>query len=356
MTEREQLEKAIEALEAQRATLGDAVVAAAVGPMRRDLAQLDLAESEPSSPLGGERKLVTIMFADISGFTALAEMMDPETVRDLMNACFEWLVPIVGRFGGTVDKFIGDAIMALFGAPASHENDAERALRAALEMRDALTEFNVHRQTELGLHFGINTGLVVAGDIGTRGRQEYSVMGDSVNLASRLGDASERGEIFVGPDTYHLAASLFEFEKPEPVMVKGKIDPILVYRLLSVKDAPGEVRGIRGLTSTLIGRDKEIRQLRGAVETLGRGKGCIAAILGEPGLGKSRLVVEARQMASEKIAWVEGRALSHSEERGYWLAREVLRGLVGVRSGASPADAGAAMQISLERVLRLLDV
>ena len=141
MTEREQLERAIVHMEAQRAILGDAVVEAALVSMREKLAALAKTET-PTPKLRGERKLVTVMFADISGFTALAETMDPEAVRDLINACFDHLVPAIEKYDGTVDKFVGDAIVALFGAPVAHENDPERALRAALEMMEALRAFN----------------------------------------------------------------------------------------------------------------------------------------------------------------------------------------------------------------------
>src|SRR5437870_4981025 len=151
--------------------------------------------------LAGERRQVTVLFADISGFTALAETMDPEDVRQVMNTCFAHLVPVVEAYGGTIDKFIGDEIMALFGAPIAYENDAERAVRSALAMMEALVAFNAEQGTTLGLHCGINTGLVIAGGIGTTSRHDYSVMGDAVNLAARLEDASERGQIFVGPET-----------------------------------------------------------------------------------------------------------------------------------------------------------
>jgi len=185
MNEREQLEQAIAALEAQRAVLGDAVVEPMLAAAREKLAAL--AEAAGPEHLGeGERRLVTIVFADISGFTALAEMLDPESMRDLMNACFNHLVSVIERYGGTVDKFIGDEIMALFGAPLAHEDDPELALRAALGMLEELMAFNAERGTDLGLHIGVNTGLVIAGGIGSQGRQEYSVMGDAVNLAARV--------------------------------------------------------------------------------------------------------------------------------------------------------------------------
>jgi ABC-type oligopeptide transport system substrate-binding subunit/class 3 adenylate cyclase len=356
------LEEAIAALEAQRASLGDAAVDAAVAALRQQLAALEGVEAppEPSAPaLTGERKLVTIMFADISGFTALAETMDPEAVRDLMNACFERLVPVIEKYEGTVDKFIGDEIMALFGAPVAHENDPERALRAALDMMEALAEFNAERGTGgptelaegstelaevLGLHFGINTGLVIAGGLGTRQRQAYSVMGDAVNLAARLEDASERGEILVGPDTYRLTAPLFEYEALEPIRVKGKSEPVSVYRLLAAKPVPGPVRGIHGLESPLVGREAEFHALKEAVERLQSGVGGIVTLVGEAGLGKSRLVAELEGATHLRgalhlrlhLAWVEGRCLSYGTSIAYLLWLDVLRGLLGVTSQAPP--------------------
>src|SRR5512137_2839225 len=175
MNERTLLEQAIAHIESQRAALGDTAADIAIAGLKQKLSAMEKPEE------GGERKLVTIMFADISGFTALSEKMDPETMRDLMNRCFDRLVPIVKKYDGTVDKFIGDEIMALFGAPVAHENDPERALRAALEMQEQLAAFNAQHSTDLGLHFGLNSGVVIAGGLGTQERQEYSVMGDAVN-------------------------------------------------------------------------------------------------------------------------------------------------------------------------------
>ena len=342
MTEREQLEQAIATLEAQRGTLGDAMVDAALGPMRRQLTELELAEHKPSPALAGERKLVTIMFADISGFTALSEKMDPESVRDMINDCFALLVPVVEEYGGTVDKFIGDEIMALFGAPVAHENDPERALRAALDMMDALDTFNAKRGLNLGVHFGINTGLVIAGGIGTGERQEYSVMGDAVNVASRLEDVSERGEILVGPDTYRLAAPLFTFETLEPVRVKGKTEPVRIYRLVGLKAEPGRVRGLetRGISSPLVGRDAEFTALDACIERLLEGQGSIVSIIGEAGVGKSRLMAEIRRGAvTAPLQWLEGRTLSFGQTISYWPFQEILWGYAGITEDDSEAEA-----------------
>jgi class 3 adenylate cyclase/tetratricopeptide (TPR) repeat protein len=345
MTEREQLEQAIAHMEAQRATLGDAVVDAALEPMRKQLAELEQAQRASAPALRGERKLVTVMFADISGFTALSERMDPEAVRDLMNACFDRLVPVVTRYEGTVDKFIGDEIMALFGAPMAHENDAERALRAALEMQSQLSTFNLQHATSLGIHFGINTGLVIAGGIGSEGRQEYSVMGDVVNLAARLEEVSERGEILVGPDTYRLTAPLFTFETLEPVRVKGKTEPVAVYRLVGLKPKPGRVRGLetQGISSPLVGRDAEFAALCACVERLANGQGGIVSIIGEAGVGKSRLMAEIRGdtrrgEATPPLQWLEGRTLSFGQTISYWPFQEILWRYAGITEDDSEAE------------------
>jgi class 3 adenylate cyclase/tetratricopeptide (TPR) repeat protein len=242
-----------------------------------------------ASVLAGERRQVTVLFADISGFTALAETMDPEDVRQVMNVCFAQLVPVVETYGGTIDKFIGDEIMALFGAPIAYENDAERAVRAALAMQEALAAFNTAQGTTLGLHCGLNTGLVIAGGIGTPSRQDYSVMGDAVNLAARLEDASERGQIFVGPETYHLTHTLFRYEPLAPMMLKGKTDPVQVYQVLGLWDVleTHETDASTGLP--LAGRASELALLLDRWAQATQGSGHVVVLSGEAGIGKSRL-------------------------------------------------------------------
>lgn len=340
MNELEQLEQAIAALDAQRLVLGDAVVEAALAPMREKLASL---RSSPFTGLEdkagtGERRLVTVMFADISGFTTLSESMDPEAVRDLMNQCFAYLVPCITRYEGTIDKFIGDEIMALFGAPRTHENDAERAVRAALDMMSMLDEFNIQHQTDLGLHVGINTGLTLAGRIGAGDRREYSVMGGAVNLASRLVDASERGQIFVGPDTYRMTAPMFEFETLEPITVKGKTEPVPAYRPIGLKTKPSSVRGLemKGISSPLVGRGKERATIQAKLELLLKGQGGIIGVIGEAGLGKSRLIADVKQLfqSSSKntaqVLWLEGHTLSFGQSISYWPFQQIMRVWAGI--------------------------
>ena len=356
MTEREQLEEAIAALESQRNMLGDAVVDAALAPMREKLAALQAPPKMPSTQQvergrTGERKLVTVMFADISGFTVLSENMDPESVRDLMNQCFTHLVPCITQYEGTIDKFIGDEIMALFGAPRAHENDAERAIRAALDMMEVLEHFNHEHHINLGLHFGINTGLVLAGDIGAGLRREYSVMGDAVNLAARLEDVSERGQIFVGPHTYRLTSPIFEFETLEPIKLKGRTEAIPAYRVLGLKAKPGKVRGLamKGISSPLVGREKEREKIQARLQQVRNGQGGIVGVIGEAGLGKSRLVAELRT-ATTDVLWLEGDTLSFGQTISYWPFQQILRSW----SGITEDDDANTMWFKLESHIRKL--
>ncbi|CAN5237257.1 adenylate/guanylate cyclase domain-containing protein [soil metagenome] len=344
---------AMERLEAQRAVLGDEAVDLALAALGRQLDECELPAPAPPPPKDareeGERKLVTVMFADVSGFTQLAADLDPEEVRDLMNRCFDRLVPVVSRYEGTVDKFVGDAIVALFGAPVAHEDDAMRALSAARDMQAALVEFNREHRTDLGLHFGINSGTVVAGHVGALGRQDYSVMGDAVNMAARLEDISERGEILVGHDTFRLTAAAFDFDSLSEVRVKGKGDPILVYRLRGPKEAPALSREIPR-RRPLVGRGEELARLDRAVARLEQGAGGRIAIVSEAGLGKSRLVAQVRQSVGRGIRWAEGRGLSYAQGLSYGVARGLLCSLLGVRADGVGEDLAGSLRDAVDRI------
>jgi class 3 adenylate cyclase/tetratricopeptide (TPR) repeat protein len=342
----DELSAAIAGLEAQRSLLGDTVVEPALAALRQKLAEIHAPASELAAE--EERKIVTILFADVSGFTALSENLDPEEVRNLINACFEQLVPIVKKYEGTVDKFMGDEIMALFGAPVAHENDPERALRAALEMIEAIGVFNREHTTELDIHAGVNTGPVVAGRVGAQDRQDYSVMGDAVNLAARLEGASANGEIYVGPNTYRQTAALFDFEALPPLKLQGKEQPVEIYRLMGLKAAPKPVRGIEGLRAPLVGRDAALQEIHSAIGDVRQGKGSVVAVVGEAGLGKSRLIAEALQDAD--VAWAEGRALSHTAGMSYWVARDLFRALLGMKSNATPEEIEKALRTNVEQI------
>jgi class 3 adenylate cyclase len=357
MSSRYDIEQAILTLETQRELLGDAVLETSLAALRRqlaDLGQWELAEATHRA----ERKQVTVMFADISGFTAMSEKLDPEEVRSMINACFERLGAVIDHYAGHIDKFIGDEIMALFGAPVTHENDPERSLRAALEMMEALDKFNQEHAHQipkpLALHFGINSGLVIAGGIGTAQRQDYSVMGDTVNLAARLEDLSEAGQILVGESTYRLTSPMFEFEPLKPVNLKGKAQPVQVYRLVKAKTVPaGQIRGIEGLYSPLVGRTDEFARLQESLTHFHQGQGGVISVVGDAGLGKSRLVKELSLLCLQegRAAWIEGRALSYGESASYLMARDMVRNLLGLNPEAVPAEIEMSLRTAIEQLL-----
>ena len=302
-----------------------------------------------------ERRRVTIMFADLVGFTAIVEQTDAEQVQRIINSCFDQLVPIVEQYGGTVDKFIGDAVMALFGAPIAHEDDAVRALHAALDMQAVLREFNRVHATDLALHIGINTGMVIAGGIGSRGRQQYSVIGDAVNLASRLTNVAIRDEVVIGEETYRMATHAFSFAHLPPTPIKGRAEPVTAWKLCERKAQPESERGLTGLISPMVGRTSELELLLQRSDSLLAGAGAAVMLVGEAGIGKSRLLAEWRSATrarwpDQPIRWVEGRCLSYGQDIAYHLLRDILRSLIDVHMTADHAAIAAALQAFLADV------
>ena len=204
----------------------------------------DLAEMVVSGKLkvqkGGESRVATVVFIDIRGFTAMSENTRPTEVLQMLNEYFEMVVEIVFRYEGTVDKFMGDAIMLIWGAPIAHDDDPIRAVQAALEIKAQLKDFNTKRASEnkpkIGIGIGLNTGSLVAGYIGSTRAMSYSVIGDAVNTASRLCAAAKEGQILISENTLHQSGEKFEVEEITPVQAKGKFNPIRVYNVLGGKD------------------------------------------------------------------------------------------------------------------------
>ncbi len=291
-----------------------------------------------------ERRFVTILFADLSGFTALTETRDPEAVRELINACFDLLVPIVENHQGVVDQFVGDALVALFGAPVAHEDDPAQACRAALEMLDALNTLNAERKTNLGLHIGINSGMVLAGGIGSRGRQQYSVLGDAVNVAARLQDAAERGEIFVGAETHKLARDQFDFVSLGAMPFKGKSEPQAVWQLFGVKTNAPAHRRIH-TTTPMLGRERELALLKRVTrETREDEAGLrVVSILGDAGLGKSRLIQEWRNAVLHLLSppphFIIASCAPDGATHAYALLTELARELQSARNDSDETSA-----------------
>ncbi|MEX2554634.1 MAG: adenylate/guanylate cyclase domain-containing protein [Actinomycetota bacterium] len=284
------------------------------------------------------RKTVTIVFSDIVGSTELGERFDPETVRGVMSRYFGEMRAVLERHGGAVEKFIGDAVMAVFGIPKLHEDDAMRAVRAADEMRRALEQLNDEFEsrwgTRLAIRIGVNTGEVVTGDPAVG---QTLVTGDAVNLAARLEQAASAGEIVIGPITYSLIRDAATTEAIEPLSVKGKADRIAAHRLIDIrKDA--SARRARGVP--LIGRDPELAQLREFAERVWRGSSCeLVTILGSPGIGKSRLTAEF--LAGVDRGVVRARCLPYGEGITFWPAAEAIKQAAGILDEDDAEGVGA---------------
>jgi adenylate cyclase len=251
-----------------------------------------------SHPADADRRTVTALFADVSGFTALSERLDPEDVRAFQNDLFGSIADVVQQFGGFVEKFIGDAIFAIFGAPVAHEDDPERALRAALSMLTRMETLSSRWEPRFGgrvtLHVGITTGPVVAGSLGASGGGAYAVTGDTVNTAARLLSAAAPGVILASEATYLLTQHRFAFQSLGEVTLRGKAEPVRIYRVLSVLDGQRSARGLEalGLSAPLIGRSDELDRLLAAFGRMRAGRAQVVSIIGEAGTGKSRLISE----------------------------------------------------------------
>jgi class 3 adenylate cyclase len=293
----------------------------------------------PEDTRQGERRQATILFADLSGFTSLSETMDAEIVSGLMNEIYTILGKAVEDRGGVICRFIGDCLMALFGAPSALEHASWRALDAALEMRDRLHNFLASRNlsTSLDIHSGVNTGEVVSGTIGSESKQEYTVYGDAVNVASRLKDAAPKGGIYVGLQTHHETRDNYEYKAMQPIALKGKESPVAVYELLSRKG--GVARG-RMIFSPLVGRQKELDLLELQVLKAINGEGSVVHVIGEAGVGKSRLIAELRNKEClQRVTLLEGRAQSFGTNLSYHPIVDLLRKWAAIREEDGEAEA-----------------
>ena len=285
------------------------------------------------------RRTVTVLFSDVTGSTALGEQMDPEPLRDVMGRFFASMREVIERHGGTVEKFIGDAVMAVFGAPVSHEDDALRAVRAAAEMRRALVRLNDALQRDRGvtleIRTGINTGPVVAGSARAGGS---FVVGDAVNVAARLQSAAAPGEILLGESTFELVRDAVTAEHVGPLTLKGKVEPVEAVRLRDVQ--PGAEGRRRRLDAPMIGRARELSALEGAFDRAVEDRSCqLFTILGVAGVGKSRLVAEFLGRVRDRATVLRGRCLSYGDGITYWPVAEMLRSVAGIEDGDSAVDA-----------------
>lgn len=307
-------------------------------------------------PRESERRFATIVFADISGFTSLSEQSDPEDMTEVTNRCFEVLERAVRTHGGHVDKYMGDCIMALFGVPHTLERAPVLAVHAAVEMMARLpAALRTHpTRVPLDLHIGINSGLVFAGEVGGATKHDFTVMGDAVNLAQRLKDAAPRGAIWVGPLTYRYTKDDFEYEALQAQELKGKTETVTPYRLVGVRrragaGRPGLADGM--ISSGLVGREVELATLERATAKVRNGEGGIVSILGEAGLGKSRLVGET--MSAEDTTGVlvlRGAAIAVGQTLRFHPFVDLLRTWASIVDGDGDLEATAKLETAVSRV------
>ncbi len=348
MTDRAQLEQTIAALEAQRAILGDAVADAALTSLREKLAALQ-------PPAAEQRKLATVLFADVSGFTALSETLDAEDISAIMNALWARLDAVVHAHGGRIDKHIGDALMALWGADQAREDDPEQAVRAALALQRELAAFRAERGLTLAMRIGVNTGPVLLGVIGST--HEFTAMGDAVNLASRLEHAAPVGEVLISHDTFRHIRGLFDVQPQPPLVVKGKHDPVQTYVVAAARSRTFRMptRGVEGIATRTIGRDSELIALQEAYrDATEGGETRLLTVVGDAGVGKSRLLSELERWVDqqpEPIWLLRGRATVEALRRSGELLRDLLSSRYEVRDTDSPDVVRAKLTAGLAPAL-----
>jgi class 3 adenylate cyclase/tetratricopeptide (TPR) repeat protein len=284
----------------------------------------------PAAPAREIRKTVSIVFCDVTGSTALGERLDPESMRDVQSRYFDTMQTAIERHGGTVEKYIGDAVMAVFGIPVLHEDDALRAARAAADMREGLTALNKELERDRGVtiqvRIGVNTGEVVAGDPG--GGKAF-VTGDAVNVAARLEQHAEPGQVLLGEATYRLLRDAVDAEPVEPLELKGKAEPVPAWSLLGVREVTSAV--LRRLDSPMVGRERPLAQLRQAFDAARGDEACqLFTLLGSAGVGKSRLVEEFIGGLGDGAEVLRGRCLPYGEGITYFPVVEAIKQAAGL--------------------------
>src|SRR5213593_4003110 len=288
-----------------------------------------------------QRKRVTVLFCDVIASTALGEGLDPESLRRMLTRYFETALQVIEAHGGTVEKFIGDAVMAVFGIPVLHEDDALRAVRAALEMRERLERLNEDLERDRGLTIltrtGINTGEVVSGDPAS---SQTLVTGDPVNVAARLEQAAQPGEILIGEGTHRLLRDAVDAERIAPLSLKGKGEPVAAFRLHQVRPGAEAVR--RRIDSPMVGRDRQLSLLNQTFDAAAMDRAChLFTVIGSPGVGKSRLVQEFVAAISERATVLRGRCLPYGEGITYWPVAEMVKQAAVVTDDDAPDAASA---------------
>lgn len=306
-----------------------------------------LAEKMRQSAMAGERKIVTVLFVDVVGSTGLAETLDPEEWKAIMNGAFESLAAAVYRYEGTIAQFLGDGFLAFFGAPVAHEDDPVRAVHAALDVIAAATAYAttlLPRGVDFAVRVGLNTGLVVVGAVGTDLKYEYLAMGDAVNLAARMQTAAPPMGVLVTESTRRFVAPFFDCRDMGTLSLKNHLAPVRAFLIERARTLPGTDRGLGDLRSEMVGRAAELAALRDVAAATRTGVGRVVALIGDAGLGKSRLLVEWRSSIDERsMRWAQGNCATYGAGIPYHLLANLIRSLLGVSAAASDRELRAAL-------------
>jgi class 3 adenylate cyclase/tetratricopeptide (TPR) repeat protein len=307
-----------------------------------------------STGIIGERKHVTVLFSDMTGYTSMGDMLDPEEVKEITGGIFQKIADIVQKYEGFIEKYIGDAIVAIFGASKSSEDDPVRAIKAAIEIHEFVLQTSPGLQSKIGqpisMHSGIHTGLVVTGEInfntGTHG-----ISGDTINLAARFSSLAKAGEILVGQDTFTQTSGYFNFDILGPVSIKGKSDKVPVFRFDSIKDQPQKFHRLQGVKSQLIGRKLEISRLNAGLQKILGNKGITISICGAAGCGKSRLIEDFKtSLDLNEIQWIEGHAYPYAQNTPYFPLINMLNRTFRINEGDMPGAVKEKLETGLSTI------
>ena len=311
--------------------------------------------SSDRAPIEGERKHVTVLFSDLTGYTVMSEKLDPEEVKEITSQIFGEISKIVNKYDGFIEKYAGDAVMALFGVPKAHEDDSIRAIKVAREIHELVDEISPELESRIGqpisMHTGINSGLVVTGEVNVE-RGTHGIAGDTINIASRLSNLAKPGEILIDVDTCRRVEGHFTCEFLEEATVKGKADSVQVHKVLSPKDKPVTIHRLSGLRADLVGRKVELAELSEAVENLQKSRGRIFSISGAAGTGKSRLVEEFKATLDlKKIQWIEGHAYAYSQNIPYFPMIDLLNQVLHIEENDPPEKVREKIESGLKHLV-----